>query len=132
MAWKGRAILPRGATIGHSEVVLELLDGDTLLSSHPLKIRRFADWRGSVYAKESAVTSAEVEVRWESKAMELDLNTAWNIAFAGIDLSILDDTPLEVLNTGIRGISLDINCYENEEQRIEMNVGVFWSRMRRR
>lgn len=128
MAWKGRAVLPRGATIGRSEVTLELLDGDTLISSHALKIRRFADWRGSVCAKESAVTSADVEVRWESKAMELDLNTAWNIAFAGIDLSILDDAPIEVLNTGIRGISLDINCYENEEQRIEMNVGFLFER----
>lgn len=117
-------MLPRGATIGRSEVILELLDGDSIVSSHSLKIRRFEDWRGSVCGTESVVTSADVEVRWESKAMELDLNTSWNIAFAGIDLSILDDTPLEVLNTGIRGISLDINCYENEEQRIEMNVSV--------
>ena len=47
---------------------------------------------------------------------------SWSIAFAGIDLCVIDATPIEVINTCIRGISLDVSCYENNEQRIGMMV----------
>lgn len=103
-------------------MTLELVDGDEVISTHIVKIRRFADWEGSIGGKESVITSAHMKVRWESKGMELDLNTAWSIAFAGIDLCVMDATPIEVINTCIRGISLDVSCYENNEQRIGMMV----------
>ena len=116
-------VLPAESTIGQNTLSLEIRQGTTLLVRSPLKIRRFADWEGSIGDHTSPVTSVELTTSWLSRsAASMQVDTSITVSLAGIDISLVDGVPREVINLGIRGLSLALATTTNDRQSIDLSL----------
>ena len=116
-------MVPSELTIGHASVQLEVCSGDTVVFSQALKLRRFSDWEGSIGDSKSPVTSCDIMTHWLDRNTAVpQIDTSITLSLGGIDVSVLDAIPREVVNMGIRGLLLGLTTTASDRQSIEISI----------
>ena len=121
--WAGRTILPAEATIGQESVRVEVHRGTSLVYAQDVKIHRFAEWEGSVGDAPSPTTSCVFASKWVDRSAAFDrVDTAITVFLAGVDVSVVDAVPREVLNAGLRGVSVGWTTMLTGKQSIDLSL----------